>query len=114
LLLSQILIDNRSEFGFPFPNGLIRNGNVFMFDFRSHSRSEGPPGTSMGYWEKLDVHGAVDWLLGRGETRFASFGISMGAVIMVTAENPYIWAVIAEALMRICGGLSRPRLTLPR
>jgi alpha/beta superfamily hydrolase len=69
-----------------------------MFDFQGYGLSDGPPGTSMGYWEKLDVHGAVDWLLGRGETRFASFGISMGAVIMimVTAnmltrvENAYI------------------------
>lgn len=73
--------------------------NVFMFDFRGHGRSEGPRGTSMGYWEKLDVHGAVDYLLGRGETRFAAFGISMGAAIMImaTAENPYIRAVVADS-----------------
>ena len=73
--------------------------NVFMFDFRGHGRSEGPHGTSMGYWEKLDVHGAVDWLLGRGQDRLAAFGISMGAsvLIMAAAENPYIRAVIADS-----------------
>ncbi|MDB5079530.1 MAG: hypothetical protein JWP00_1454 [Chloroflexi bacterium] len=73
--------------------------NVFMFDFRGHGRSEGPRGTSMGYWERLDVHGAVDWLLGRGQTRFAAFGISMGAAIMImaAAENPFIRAVVADS-----------------
>jgi uncharacterized protein len=73
--------------------------NVFMFDFRGHGRSEGPRGASMGYWERLDVHGAVDWLLGRGQTRFAAFGISMGASILImgAAENPYIRAVIADS-----------------
>jgi fermentation-respiration switch protein FrsA (DUF1100 family) len=73
--------------------------NVFMFDFRGHGRSEGPRGTSMGYWERLDVHGAVDWLLGRGQTRFAAFGISMGASIMImaTAENAFIRAIIADS-----------------
>lgn len=73
--------------------------NVFMFDFRGHGRSEGPRGSSMGYWERLDVHGAVDYLLGRGQERFAVFGISMGAsiLIMAAAENPYIRAVIADS-----------------
>lgn len=73
--------------------------NVFMFDFRGHGRSEGPRGSSMGYWERLDVHAAVDWLLNQGQTRFAAFGISMGAaiLIMAAAENPYIRAVIADS-----------------
>lgn len=73
--------------------------NVFMFDFRGHGRSEGLRGASMGYWERLDVHGAVDWLLGQGQTRFAAFGISMGASILImgAAENPYIRAVIADS-----------------
>ncbi|HEX2910261.1 MAG TPA: alpha/beta fold hydrolase [Chloroflexia bacterium] len=73
--------------------------NVFMFDFRGHGRSEGPRGTSMGYWERLDVHGAVDWLLGRGQERFAAFGISMGAsiLVMASAENPYIKAVVSDS-----------------
>ncbi len=73
--------------------------NVFTFDFRGHGRSEGPQGSSVGYWEKLDVHGAVDWLIGRGQERIAAFGISMGAaiLIMATAENPFIRAVIADS-----------------
>ncbi len=73
--------------------------NVFMFDFRGHGQSEGPRGTSLGYWERLDVHGAVDWLLGRGQTLFAAFGISMGAAIMImgAAENPFIRAVVADS-----------------
>ncbi len=73
--------------------------NVFSLDFRGHGRSEGDLGSSMGYWERLDVHGAVDWLLGRGQDRFAAFGISMGAaiLIMAAAENPFIRAVVADS-----------------
>jgi uncharacterized protein len=72
--------------------------NVLMFDFRGHGQSEGTRGSSMGYWERLDVHGAVDWLLGRGLARFAAFGISMGGSILIMAagENPYIRAVITD------------------
>lgn len=73
--------------------------NVFMFDFRGHGRSEGPLGSSLGWAERYDVHGAVDFLLGRGQSRFAAFGISMGAaiLIMAAAENPFIRAVIADS-----------------
>ena len=73
--------------------------NVFMFDFRGHGRSDGPRGSSMGYWERLDVHGAVDWLIGRGQERLAAFGISMGAAIMImaAAENPFIRVVVSDS-----------------
>lgn len=72
---------------------------VFMFDFRGHGRSEGPRGTSLAYMERLDVHGAVDYLLGRGEQRIAMLGTSMGGSIgiIATAENPYIAALIADS-----------------
>jgi fermentation-respiration switch protein FrsA (DUF1100 family) len=73
--------------------------SVFMLDFRGHGKSEGPKGTSMGYWERYDVAGAVDWLLGQGLTRMGMFGISMGAAIAIlsAAENPHIKAVVADS-----------------
>lgn len=73
--------------------------SVFMFDFRGHGRSDGPKGTSMGYWERFDVVGAVDWLRGRGINRVGMFGISMGAAIAIlsAAENPDIKAVVSDS-----------------
>jgi len=73
--------------------------NLFMVDFRGHGRSDGPSGTSIGYIERLDIHAAVDYLLGQGEARLALFGISMGASagIIAAGENPHICAVIADS-----------------
>jgi uncharacterized protein len=72
---------------------------VFMFDFRAHGRSQGPRGTSLAYMERLDVHGAVDYLLGRGERHIGMIGTSMGGSvgIIATAENPHIAALIADS-----------------
>lgn len=78
----------------------LRGGySVFMFDFRGHGQSDGPIGTSMGYWERYDVAGAVDWLLGRGLNRLGMFGISMGGAIAIlaTAENPHIKTVVVDS-----------------
>ncbi len=73
--------------------------SVFMFDFRGHGRSDGPQGTSAGYLERLDMHGAVDYLLGLGERRIGVYGISMGAsiAILAAAENQHISAVVADS-----------------
>ncbi len=73
--------------------------NVFMLDFRGHGQSEGPLGTSMGYWERYDIAGAVDWLLGRDLDQIGIFGISMGGsiAILAAAENPNIKAVVADS-----------------
>lgn len=73
--------------------------SVFMFDFRGHGQSDGPRGTSMGYWERYDVAGAVDWLLGRSLSQIGMFGISMGGAIAIlaAAENPQIKAVVVDS-----------------
>jgi uncharacterized protein len=84
----------------PIAHFLHRAGyKVFMFDFRGHGRSEGPRGTSLAFMERLDVHGAVDYLLGRGERRIGMLGTSMGGAIgiIATAENPFIAALIADS-----------------
>jgi uncharacterized protein len=73
--------------------------NVFMFDFRSHGFSEGERGTSVGYMERLDLHGAVNYLVAKGEQRIGVIGVSMGAsaTILATAENPHIKAVVLDS-----------------
>jgi uncharacterized protein len=74
--------------------------NVFLFDFRCHGRSTcTPEGCGFGHTERYDVHGAVDYLVGRGQDRLAIMGFSMGAAIAIraAAENPYLRAVISDS-----------------
>ena len=79
-----------------------RGYNVLMFDFRGHGRSEGQH-VSMGYYERQDLLGAVDYLRGRGIDRVGVLGFSMGgAVAMATAPHTEaIRAVVSD------GGFAR-------
>jgi dipeptidyl aminopeptidase/acylaminoacyl peptidase len=76
--------------------------NVLMFDFRGHGRSQGQH-VSMGYYERQDLLGAVDYLQSRGIDRVGVLGFSMGgAVAMATAPHTEaIRAVISD------GGFAR-------
>ncbi len=73
-----------------------------MFDFRGHGRSEGQH-VSMGYYERQDLLGAVDYLQSRGIDRVGVLGFSMGgAVAMATApHSEAIRAVVSD------GGFAR-------
>ncbi len=79
-----------------------RGYNVLMFDFRGHGRSEGQQ-VSMGYYEREDLLGAVDYLQGRGIDRVGVMGFSMGgAVAMAIAPHTEaIRAVVSD------GGFAR-------
>lgn len=79
-----------------------RGYNVLMFDFRGHGRSEGQH-VSMGYYERQDLLGAVDYLQSRGIDRVGVLGFSMGgAVAMATApHSEAIRAVVSD------GGFAR-------
>ena len=70
---------------------------VLAFDFRGHGRSDGAI-VSLGYHERQDLLGAVDWLQGRGVTRVGVLGFSMGgAVGLSTAPlHPLIHVVVAD------------------
>ncbi|MBI5876701.1 MAG: alpha/beta hydrolase [Chloroflexi bacterium] len=57
---------------------------LLLFDFRNHGLSDGDL-TSIGYYERYDVLGAVDWLAARGMTRIGLFGFSMGAATALAA-----------------------------
>jgi uncharacterized protein len=81
--------------------------NVLLFDFRAHGRSEGKRMT-FGYEERLDVHGAVDFLLGRGIRHIGLLGFSYGGIVsmLFAAEYPGVEAVISD------GGPARMRTAI--
>jgi len=76
--------------------------NVMMFDFRAHGRSQGDF-VSLGYLERQDVLGALDWLTARGLERVGLLGFSMGgAAAMLTAPiAPQVRAIVSD------GGIAR-------
>jgi fermentation-respiration switch protein FrsA (DUF1100 family) len=71
-----------------------------LFDFRNHGESGGSV-TSIGYWERLDVEGAVQEALTREHAPHPVivWGVSMGAAaaLMAAAEDPQINAVISDS-----------------
>lgn len=81
--------------------GLIAHGySVLMFDLRGHGESGGER-ISMGYYERWDVLGAIDYLTHRGinEESIGLLGFSLGAAtaILVAAQEPEIPAVVADS-----------------
>lgn len=82
----------------PLAQFLFPRYNVLMLDHRGHGESDGLR-TTIGYEERLDVHGAVDLLLERGLGPVGIFGMSMGGAtaIMAAAEDPRIAAVVADS-----------------
>ena len=63
--------------------------NVLMFDFRGHGESEGDY-ISMGYYEKNDVLGALQYLNQRGDidmNNVYGLGQSMGSAALIFAEQ---------------------------
>jgi dipeptidyl aminopeptidase/acylaminoacyl peptidase len=70
-----------------------RGYNVLMFDFRGHGRSEGQH-VSMGYYERQDLLGAVDYLRSRGIDQVGVLGFSMGGAVAV-ATAPHTEAIRA-------------------
>lgn len=76
--------------------------NVLMFDFRGHGRSEGQR-VSMGYRERLDLLGAIDYLRSRGIDRVGVLGFSMGGAVAISTapQSEAIRAVVCD------GGFTR-------
>lgn len=98
-----------------FSHGLFRNRNevlercarlnsmgwtTLLYDFRSHGKS-GPARITLGYRERLDVLGAVDFVRqAAGRERVIVAGVSMGAVagLLAAGEDPSrIGGVIADS-----------------
>ena len=94
--------------------------NLLLFDLRNHGSSDRAV-TGMGFHEKNDVIGAVDYLVGRrGMQRLGVFGVSMGAStsIQAMAADPRIEAGVFEAGFANLGDLlaeiARTDFGLPR
>lgn len=85
-----------------------RGYSVLIFDFRGHGRSEGQH-VSMGYYERQDLLGAIDYLQSRGIDRVGVLGFSMGgAVAMATApHSEAIQAVVSDGgFARLSGAIA--------
>jgi fermentation-respiration switch protein FrsA (DUF1100 family) len=76
--------------------------NVLMYDSRAHGRSESER-VSIGYFERLDLLGAIDYLQSQGITQVGVMGFSMGGAVglAAAAQNEAIRAVISD------GGFAR-------
>jgi fermentation-respiration switch protein FrsA (DUF1100 family) len=72
--------------------------NLLMFDFRAHGRSEGNIST-IGYLERMDLIGAVDFLRQKGMQRIGVIGFSMGGIVamLATPDCEEINAVITDS-----------------
>ncbi|ULL14098.1 alpha/beta fold hydrolase [Paenibacillus sp. H1-7] len=72
--------------------------NVLMFDFRNSGESGGEL-TSVGYLEKYDLLGAVDWVKANHPEPIAVHGFSMGASTALTAaaEESAITGIVADS-----------------
>ncbi|TCP54472.1 serine aminopeptidase S33 family [Tumebacillus sp. BK434] len=78
----------------------LHNRNIasLLFDFRGAGESDGTM-TSLGYYEKQDLLGAIDYAKGLGYHQIGLVGFSMGAstALNVAPEVPEVQAVIADS-----------------
>ena len=76
-----------------------RGYGVLMFDLRGHGES-GEGLMSGGWHERMDVLGAIDYLLGRGvpADRIGLLGFSLGAATcaLAAAEEPRVRAIVLD------------------
>jgi fermentation-respiration switch protein FrsA (DUF1100 family) len=72
--------------------------NVLMFDFRNSGESGGNL-TTVGYLEKYDLLGALDWVRANHPGSIALHGFSMGATtsLIAAAEDTDIVGVVADS-----------------
>jgi pimeloyl-ACP methyl ester carboxylesterase len=75
--------------------------NALLFDLRFHGESGGTM-RSLGYFEREDVHAAVDFARSRSEGAVVLWGISFGGAtaVFTAAEDPQVAAVICDSSFR--------------
>lgn len=74
------------------------NFSVLLIDFRGHGESQGTH-CSLGYFEKLDLRAAVNFLKERKEKKIGVMGFSMGGTVALleASLNPDILSVISDS-----------------
>lgn len=83
----------------PLAAELVRAGYpVLTFDLRGHGESAGDR-FSLGWYERRDLRGALDWAEGRGFTQVGVQGFSMGAAtaLLTAAEDRRIAALVTDS-----------------
>lgn len=77
---------------------LFEGYNVLTFDFRNSGTSGGKM-TTVGYYEKDDILGAVDYIKSKSSNKIVLMGFSMGgaASLLAASEDNNINAVIADS-----------------
>jgi pimeloyl-ACP methyl ester carboxylesterase len=72
--------------------------DVLLFDLRGHGESDGDR-TSLGWYERRDLQGALDWAEARGYGRIGVQGFSMGAAtaVLTAAEDPRVAALAIDS-----------------
>ena len=90
--------------GYPFDKGnildlalcLYPDYNLFLFDFRAMGESQGNCFTG-GWKETGDLEGAVAYLQGRGVVEIGAMGFSLGAAVIILANNSQIKGLVADS-----------------
>lgn len=102
IIMAHGYAGNRLEKGLPalsLAQSLVTAGyHVVMFDFRNSGNSEGDL-TTVGYLEKQDVLGAIDWVQKNEPSRIGLIGFSMGGStsILAAAEEKSVLGVITDS-----------------
>ena len=82
--------------------------NLLLFDLRGHGSSGGDK-VSGGFFERYDLWGAYDYLIGQGieASDIGLIGFSMGAAtsVMAAAEEPGINSVVADSPYAVASDL---------
>jgi fermentation-respiration switch protein FrsA (DUF1100 family) len=82
---------------------------VLLYDARGDGESGGRF-SSMGWWETRDLLGAVDWLHGRGLTKFGCVGVSQGGATIALAGTRLRgiqWAVLESVYPTLSSAVDR-------
>lgn len=90
--------------GYPFDKGnildlatfLYPDYNLFLFDFRGMGESQGRI-TTVGFYETRDLEAAVKYLRSRGIKEIGAIGFSLGAAVIILANNTNIKAIVADS-----------------
>ena len=72
--------------------------SVLLFDFRAHGYSGGKY-CSLGYFEKMDLRAAVNFLKEKGDKRIGCLGFSMGGTVALleASINQHILAIVSDS-----------------
>ena len=70
--------------------------NVLLFDFRGLGESGGTF-TTLGLNETKDFDAAVDYLRNKGMKKIGALGFSLGGVVIIMANNPYVTAAVSDS-----------------